>query len=789
MTWSVIQSASGSAFSTSVSATYGTNLSSGTKIVAVVASSFSNAPTGVHDGASNALTLLGSKATSTGSCWLYAMDTPAGDVGTKPTITAALSGSNGQSIVILEVSGLAAGNTTAMIDGTPGTLSGTTQNPGSPTYSSAASGEYLVCIFGNGNTGVSVTAPDGTWTLDPNNAGSQSRASIEYKSSTGGAETGGFNSTGTGGWADLMVAFKLAGGGSTTSSGGLALPPAAQAGAGTQVHAASGMLPLPRPAQAGTGTQQHTASGTAALPVMGMAGSATETPAGSASGSLALPAMAAAAAGESFSCSGSLALAPGGMAGTAAQVYSGSGSLALPAAAASGSAESFACSGSLALPAAGMAAACGQEIPASGTAALPAMGAAGSGLVLTAGSRGRLAEPPGHDPGRVRGIVRVRRVRRAAAHDPGRDRHGHRRGIRRRLPGAARDGRRRDRGILRVRRRARPARHDGGGNSRTADHRHRHRRPGRHGHGRAAARGIRHRHRHRRHPRRRGTRRHRPRHRDTGRPAVIDTGQVYEATLTIQGQASAPATATLVITLPDGTTVTPVTGTGAASGSDWIVTYDYQTVQAGLHKAAWLTTSPGTAATDYFSVRDFASILSLAEAKGHLSAGPVTTWTGNDDELRNFLQAVTEAVESKVGPCVRRSVTQRVNDACGGMVLNQAPVISVTSVTSVWTGGPSWAGAQLVLDGDAGIVSVQLGGVPFYWGPWDVVHVIGRAVVKERHIHGAKELLRHLWETQRGQLAAPVLGGGESFTASNGLAFSIPNRVLEMLADDMTPAI
>ena len=272
---------------------------------------------------------------------------------------------------------------------------------------------------------------------------------------------------------------------------------------------------------------------------------------------------------------------------------------------------------------------------------------------------------------------------------------------------------------------------------------------------------------------------------------MIDTGQVYEATLTIQDQGSAPATATLVITLPDGTTVTPAVGTGAASGSDWLITYDYQTVQAGLHKAAWQTTSPGTAATDYFSVRDFASILSLAEAKNHLvpSATAAAAWTGDDDELRNFLQAVTEAVESKVGPCVRRSVTQRVNDACAGMVLNQPPVISVTSVTSVWTGGPSWDPSLLVVDADAGIVTVQLGGIPFYWGPWDVVYVAGRAVVPERFIHGAKELLRHLWESQRGQLAAPVLGGSESFTSSTGLAFSIPNRVLELLSDDMTPAI
>jgi hypothetical protein len=275
---------------------------------------------------------------------------------------------------------------------------------------------------------------------------------------------------------------------------------------------------------------------------------------------------------------------------------------------------------------------------------------------------------------------------------------------------------------------------------------------------------------------------------------MIDTGQVYHATYTIKNQATAPATTTLTITLPDGTSTTPINaaaGQGAASGPDWLIAYDYTTAQPGLHKTAWQTTSPGTAAADYFNVRSFISILSLAEAKLHLSAGPGTTWTADDDELRNFLQAVTEAVESKAGACIRRTITQRVADGGCTIVLNTRPVISVTSVTSVWTGGPSWTGASLVLDADAGTVTTQLGAVPFYYGPWDVVHVTGRAVIPERIIHAAKELLRHLWETQRGQLqgAALAAGGGETFTTSAGWAFSIPNRVLEMLADDMIPAV
>jgi len=203
---------------------------------------------------------------------------------------------------------------------------------------------------------------------------------------------------------------------------------------------------------------------------------------------------------------------------------------------------------------------------------------------------------------------------------------------------------------------------------------------------------------------------------------VIDTGQVYHATLTLRGQSIAPSTATLVITLPDGTVVPGTTpGAGTAAGPDWVISYDYATTVPGLHKVSWQTTGPGTAAVDYFNVRAFASILSLAEAKLHLSAGPGSTWTSDDDELRNFLQAVTEVVEAKVGPCVRRTTVQRVAGySAAAIVLNQAPVITVTSVTSVWSGGPAWTTPQLIVDGDAGIVSVQFGAPPF------LVRAVGR---------------------------------------------------------------
>src|SRR2546430_9713712 len=106
----------------------------------------------------------------------------------------------------------------------------------------------------------------------------------------------------------------------------------------------------------------------------------------------------------------------------------------------------------------------------------------------------------------------------------------------------------------------------------------------------------------------------------------IDPGQVYRGVRSVtdaQGAPANPATAVLTITLPDGTTVTPaVTLPPAVTGT---VRVDYPTVQAGPHKASWLTTSPAAAGVDYFNVRQFISVISLAEAIAHLTITRTTT--------------------------------------------------------------------------------------------------------------------------------------------------------------------
>jgi hypothetical protein len=266
---------------------------------------------------------------------------------------------------------------------------------------------------------------------------------------------------------------------------------------------------------------------------------------------------------------------------------------------------------------------------------------------------------------------------------------------------------------------------------------------------------------------------------------MLCPGQVYRSTLTIAGQAGAPSSATLTITKPDGTLVTPALGAGSQSGADWVITYDYALPTAGQFKFTWTTTGPGTAPfPDYVNVRDFISLIGLAEGKLHLGI-TVTTY---DDEIANFLMASAELVEDRAGPCVRRDFTDRVYDPDGSaeLLLPRSPVLAVTSVTSKWPGGPSWAAADLAPDLAAGVVAQASRGL-FWLGPWDVLYTCGRVQIPERLLHAQKEQLRHLWETQRGADPPQLLGGEETFTTSAGFTFSVPRRVTELLGGDMVP--
>jgi hypothetical protein len=230
--WSVLQSkeadTGGSALS-SLTVTFTTaNVTAGSKIIVAVACASSPAITctGVADAASNAWTLIKRQALPAfGETSLWALDVPAGDAGTKPALTATLSGTGGAVMIAQEVSGLLAGNTAAMCDGTPVSASGTGgTSTGSPAYSTAAANEYLVSIYGDDGSGATWTVPAG-YTGDANgvNASTIDDLQIASKNSTGGSEASSYGITSSGqGWGQIVVAFQLATGGGGASPGATA---------------------------------------------------------------------------------------------------------------------------------------------------------------------------------------------------------------------------------------------------------------------------------------------------------------------------------------------------------------------------------------------------------------------------------------------------------------------------------------------------------------------------------------------------------------------------------------
>lgn len=211
MAWSVLQSLSsvtGSAVPTS-------NLSSGSKLIlfASLDTSVAGVTWTANDGNGNNFGSLFNITAAIGSGHNYlpclVLDTPVGDVGTKPTITITPSGGSGEAAYLLEVSGLLAGQTTAILDGTQGSSSWTTQATATdPTYSSTLANEFLVQAFNDNFSNAVQTAPTG---YAGNVVDTGPSGGVAWKNSTGGSEAGADWTFSTSTTAQLVkVAFKLA---------------------------------------------------------------------------------------------------------------------------------------------------------------------------------------------------------------------------------------------------------------------------------------------------------------------------------------------------------------------------------------------------------------------------------------------------------------------------------------------------------------------------------------------------------------------------------------------------
>lgn len=237
------------------------------------------------------------------------------------------------------------------------------------------------------------------------------------------------------------------------------------------------------------------------------------------------------------------------------------------------------------------------------------------------------------------------------------------------------------------------------------------------------------------------------------------------------------STVALTITLPDGTTATPaVTNPPGQTGK---YTLDYTSVQAGRHAVRWLFTTPNNAYTDSFDVREAwpPAILSLADAKKHLSK----TSTTDDDEIRSWVESITAGIEGLCGPVIVRTVTERHDvHRVPTIALRQTPVLSLTSVVPILTGGTTYAVSDLDVDTVTGVVQRLDGGT--LTGPLRVTYTAGRRIVPAAMSSAARIILQHLWRTRQGPVR-PTRGGDDYSVTEPvaGFGYAIPNRALQLL--------
>lgn len=233
MAWAFVQSAKGTGTGVSTLAVaYSTaNVSSGNKLIAhaVQAASAQNL-TSVKDGAGNTFTAAANFNGSTGGNYgggLFFIDVPAGDAGTKPTITLTIATAGDCALIVEEWSGLATGNTTAAaVDGTAATVEEIpAASQAQPAYTSHAANELLFSVLGDNGNSVTWTAPYAN--TDANNVQGSANDDlvVSWKNSTNGAETGTWTTSGTPtGSGLIVVAFQLAAAAAATAGPAAAVP-------------------------------------------------------------------------------------------------------------------------------------------------------------------------------------------------------------------------------------------------------------------------------------------------------------------------------------------------------------------------------------------------------------------------------------------------------------------------------------------------------------------------------------------------------------------------------------
>lgn len=279
--------------------------------------------------------------------------------------------------------------------------------------------------------------------------------------------------------------------------------------------------------------------------------------------------------------------------------------------------------------------------------------------------------------------------------------------------------------------------------------------------------------------------------------AVYDLGDVVVLGVTITDSTGTPANATAVvatITAPDGTTSTPsVTNSGTG-----LYDVSFTPTTSGRYLIRWVATGTNASAyQDDFTVRDSThlSIVSLDEVKAHLNI-PATN-TDLDEELRRFVDAASDLAENYVGCVLGRQVfTDELYDGNTDIIRLRNP--RALSITSIYESGTLLTESNYAVDPTGQRISrITTGSIagPNYFGIWapganniKISYVAGFINPPAAARQGVLEIIRHLWQTQRGAMSVISRNQtGDDFYP--GSTYSLPRRCMELLDQMSLPGM
>jgi hypothetical protein len=153
----------------------------------------------------------------------------------------------------------------------------------------------------------------------------------------------------------------------------------------------------------------------------------------------------------------------------------------------------------------------------------------------------------------------------------------------------------------------------------------------------------------------------------------------------------------------------------------------------------------------------------------------------DDDELYDMLRVSTEIINDRAGTTARTTIIDE-RQRGGGMSLwlSKPPVIQVISIVPYLYYGAIVPVQFTKLDKEAGRVE-RLDAFGFFDGPYKVTY---REIIPAALTHASKEIVRHLWETQRGGLSQAIVPYDpqeEEMFVVSGREYTVPRRVLELI--------